>query len=1014
MDLDNPSYFSVPTDEPDCNISQIRRKNRIGNSESSSSEVSLTRQLTPPRYNNRRELRNLLRSVSTNSADSNQELLILGEPRLSDMAPDLAFKHPSRSNSLKRSQENGQYLLLSTEVEVHQEDDLLEEDEVFLAEDSARYTNFTVKARVSNGNSSPKDCESPRRHSVGTFSTSRDSVASSARSFKDDFTPMMQENVASTSAIDEHSLRHMSYPRKRCLKCTKGTLQKQPTNMDDILIVSRKSSEPAGLWVEYFNNYFEQMGLSVSTNSNRKSFKLQNVYLEDSLTPKVEDKAFQEGATGVKLQIVVLCPTFLEFISQHPEESQKLTKLLLPDRTLALLLGVNDSDFEKHKSALPTYFQWQRHSVGQDQDQTFTKEFLGHAIAILSRIWKKQNSVIGQDKSCFSVTPKKVRQGQTSVFVLLTHPLQKEDIVKISVERNGDLQEIESIKRRNPYIVKISLPDNMTDMTAIVHILVEKNGSMLGSRPIKCESKMMELGQILRGMINPIEFMCQTVGFSPADREQLDNWLVQEFQKNLPPHLNLIGSHSTPFAASVSVHKHSNEEYPTLLHFAAKFGLEKLATVLMDCPGANIAFEIRNCHDMTPTDIADNNGHYTLSNMLKMNLNMNEVTSTYIKLKEIISKHSNEMDPNGYMTPNEIVENVYKMCPAPRPVNPEMTSSYPTNRSPAVTPSSEASSPFYMATGRNPQAFSREDLRLDDLVAKADPQKRNARSPSPNARTKHVIEDKAQQELAEIINDFKNKVHSLSEVEKLVEAWTKRNDVQKSFKEKQEHLKVLRREYENAQKLLEQNQKCKKRRPSIVENILWKVFSRSNSKRNLTQQKSNEESTMVQFISGPPLQLNQSARPISSLSTSSSGSSARMSTISGCSVGDSGTHSDIEDRKINFGNSHSDQNCLPDCKDETLNKSILDWNYTPVPIPKPVKFPAHFETIEENKATRADQFSSQQYIQFPPNGQPVEGFTDSKTALDSPSSPHNEYMNIPLPPKMNTSQHDYMNMRPPT
>lgn len=39
-------------------------------------------------------------------------------------------------------------------------------------------------------------------------------------------------------------------------------------------------------------------------------------------------------------------------------------------------------------------------------------------------------------------------------------------------------------------------------------------------------------------------------------------------------------------------------------------------------------------------------------------------------------------------------------------------------------------------------------------------------------------------------------------------------------------------------------------------------------------------------------------RPISSLSTSSSGSSGRMSTISGCSLGDSGTLSDNEDRTV--------------------------------------------------------------------------------------------------------------------
>lgn len=43
----------------------------------------------------------------------------------------------------------------------------------------------------------------------------------------------------------------------------------------------------------------------------------------------------------------------------------------------------------------------------------------------------------------------------------------------------------------------------------------------------------------------------------------------------------------------------------------------------------------------------------------------------------------------------------------------------------------------------------------------------------------------AQDELAEIINDFKNNVFTITEVEKLVESWQNRHDVQQSFKDKQ-------------------------------------------------------------------------------------------------------------------------------------------------------------------------------------------------------------------------------------
>lgn len=59
---------------------------------------------------------------------------------------------------------------------------------------------------------------------------------------------------------------------------------------------------------------------------------------------------------------------------------------------------------------MPTYSQWQRFAVGQDQDENFTQEFLRHAMAIFSKIWKQQSPISAQEKSQFSVSPKKIRQ----------------------------------------------------------------------------------------------------------------------------------------------------------------------------------------------------------------------------------------------------------------------------------------------------------------------------------------------------------------------------------------------------------------------------------------------------------------------------------------------------------------------------------------------------------------------------------------------------------------------------
>ncbi|KAG5874718.1 hypothetical protein JTB14_034596 [Gonioctena quinquepunctata] len=145
--------------------------------------------------------------------------------------------------------------------------------------------------------------------------------------------------MCDTSDFDsDNDGRYMVYSRKRSTRTA---------NMDDILIISRKSSEAASLWVNYFTNYFQQ----ITKQATRKQFKIQYRGIEESLNKSDEFKELSRKSSGVKLQLVVVCPSFLEFIAKHPAECSAVGKLLLSDRTLALLLGVTDSDLtEVHKN----------------------------------------------------------------------------------------------------------------------------------------------------------------------------------------------------------------------------------------------------------------------------------------------------------------------------------------------------------------------------------------------------------------------------------------------------------------------------------------------------------------------------------------------------------------------------------------------------------------------------------------------------------------------------------------
>jgi phosphoinositide 3-kinase adapter protein 1 len=82
-----------------------------------------------------------------------------------------------------------------------------------------------------------------------------------------------------------------------------------------------------------------------------------------------------------------------------------------------------------------------------------------------------------------------------------------------------------------------------------------------------------------------------------------------------------------------------------------------------------------------------------------------------------------------------------------------------------------------------------------------------AHDSSKNAKSREHLAMTPDDELVEIFNDFKNNVYTLGEVEKLVDSWKNRNDVQQSLLEKQEYFKQLRAEYDRIQQKMRDDMK---------------------------------------------------------------------------------------------------------------------------------------------------------------------------------------------------------------
>lgn len=135
--------------------------------------------------------------------------------------------------------------------------------------------------------------------------------------------------------------------------------------------------------------------------------RVSQVSIEEALTPNIELKI-----RTARLQIIVVCPMFLERVSERPEQATALSRQLCGERVLAMMLGVQDSNVSSSQRAnLLGYLSWRKFFV-KDQDETFVGQFLGAAVAILGTA---TNNNLKVDKTGFSVHPKKVKMVRFSI-----------------------------------------------------------------------------------------------------------------------------------------------------------------------------------------------------------------------------------------------------------------------------------------------------------------------------------------------------------------------------------------------------------------------------------------------------------------------------------------------------------------------------------------------------------------------------------------------------------------------
>ncbi|XP_021205828.1 phosphoinositide 3-kinase adapter protein 1 isoform X2 [Bombyx mori] len=903
MAIDNPSYFALPNqDIPDSAESHGSSSEQCSRSAPSRVWPENARPLGSPRRREpesprRKEFRALLRSLSAREPEQ-AEAFLKGQPRPGDCAPG-DMRHTFTAPRMKKGK-------ISTSVATHE--GMHEREEVF----------YTIPL------------QGKRRHSVGGYLATDAAGTGEVTSVPSEVPRMPPPRF---NQKDDDSVRRRR-PRNFSFK-----------EMEDIAILWSSGSPESALWSDYLVASFDK----IMSQRARHHYRVTPVTAEELLSSDSQEKV--DKLSKAQLQIVILCPNLATKMTDLKKDLNA-ENVFKTDKILVMLLGVEKGHIiAENCEEYPTIDQWHMMSV-REKDTSFVDTFLTAAVGILRT---KDCKDTATDRTSFSIVPKKVKIGQSRVIALLNDPIREEDSIKIMVDKKGEVIQIPTFKKRNPYTLQFDIPESCLEVSMLVWVRVSKNGQSLGRRQIKCESRLRELDQLLRASDHPLEFMCQTLGFKTTSKEQLDSWMLNAFQKNIPPHFNLLSS-TDQFNPKADVS--SGEEYPTLLHWAARFGLERVCWQLLECPGGGAAIAMRNVRHRTPADLARDFKHYRLADMLSDHMKISEFSNMYYYLKnmsdnekqdkteeleskeedlriietcdtvdspicedpeqdvivsppdpfsetctqnlEEISDNSDESEKQSrasfklpkvkeqQLYQNELpchddtadriqqaIENDYLFQPSNikvespkfRPNNLYMNSSRLMPQQPEV---------FLYSPTEESKSFNIETPTSD--ISQINLSTKDIRSSGSIKTSKENSPLTGQEELAEIINDFKNNVFTISEVEKLVMEWKNRNETQQSLKEKQEQLNKMREEYDKIQHRIKENMK----RPTPFERVK-KMFSKNKNKHH-------ESNT------GTIEKRNGNTRPNSSLSDSSS-SSGRLSTVSGGSAAETNSvQSEMDDK----------------------------------------------------------------------------------------------------------------------
>ncbi|XP_069741936.1 phosphoinositide 3-kinase adapter protein 1 isoform X2 [Narcine bancroftii] len=256
------------------------------------------------------------------------------------------------------------------------------------------------------------------------------------------------------------------------------------------------------------------------------------------------------------------------------------------------------------------------------------------------------------------VLPERIKCGVPQrVFVILNIKVDS----KVRSEIDFALNKKMSVRAPVLFINEYTLSADAPDMPPGLVTLTIYSGDMkICSATLTYYTDMEEIENLLNNTINPVEFMCQAFHIIPYNRETLDKLLTESLRRNMPANgLHIFGINQLEEDDLSTTQR--DKELPTLLHFAARYGLKNLTALLLQCPGALQAYSVANKDGDYPNNIAEKNGYKDLRQFIDEYVETADMLKTHLK-EELCGDMEGEENKDLYESMVTVTKDILMKC----------------------------------------------------------------------------------------------------------------------------------------------------------------------------------------------------------------------------------------------------------------------------------------------------------------------------------------------------------------